>query len=85
VLPLLSRCAFDGVWQGILGYSPDTLSTTENDAHTEAMLNIRCVRSSSPRSRKMTLQSTNRKTHVATGVRGNRHALLFAVLGKESP
>lgn len=37
VLPWLSRCALDGVCQGILGYPSNSLSIAENDAYTEAL------------------------------------------------
>ncbi|KAG1824383.1 cytochrome P450 [Suillus subaureus] len=40
VLPWLSRCALDGVCQGILGYPSDTLSAAENDPYPEALRRI---------------------------------------------
>ncbi|KAG1725439.1 cytochrome P450 [Suillus lakei] len=40
ILPRLSRCALDGVCQGILGYPSDTLSAAENDAYPEALRKI---------------------------------------------
>ncbi|OJA19423.1 hypothetical protein AZE42_02259 [Rhizopogon vesiculosus] len=49
MLPWLSRCAFDGVWQGVLGYHSNTLSTAENDSYTgdvghELMKDVRDLR-----------------------------------------
>lgn len=40
VLPWLSRCALDGVCQGILGYPSNTLSAAENDPYAEALRKI---------------------------------------------
>lgn len=40
VLPWLSRCALDGVCQGILGYPSNTLSAAENDSYAEALRKI---------------------------------------------
>ncbi|KAG2137315.1 cytochrome P450 [Suillus cothurnatus] len=40
VLPWLSRCALDGVCQGILGYPSDTLSAAEDDPYAEALRKI---------------------------------------------
>lgn len=40
ILPWLSRCALDGVCQGILGYPSDTLSAAENDPYPEALRKI---------------------------------------------
>ncbi|KAG2142324.1 cytochrome P450 [Suillus bovinus] len=40
VLPWLSRCALDGVCQGILGYPSNTLSAAENDPYPEALRKI---------------------------------------------
>ncbi|KAG1746408.1 cytochrome P450 [Suillus lakei] len=40
ILPWLSRCALDGVCQGILGYPSNTLSAAENDPYPEALRKI---------------------------------------------
>ncbi|KAG1854210.1 cytochrome P450 [Suillus subalutaceus] len=40
ILPWISRCALDGVCQGILGYPSDTLSAAENDPYPEALRKI---------------------------------------------
>ncbi|KAG2153237.1 cytochrome P450, partial [Suillus clintonianus] len=40
ILPWLSRCALDGVCQGVLGYPSNTLSAAESDPYPEALRKI---------------------------------------------
>lgn len=40
VLPWLSRCAFDSICNGVLGYSSNSFSVAEDDAYAEALRSI---------------------------------------------